>query len=84
MKLKFIKDEDENVKIKLVSDTEKDFKYIDLINFLFEGGELSPPEYDGEFFDDEKELISDMSQKISQQVKDIVESREESNPESSS
>jgi|AGTN01.3.fsa_nt_gi hypothetical protein len=64
MNLKFMKNEGDII-VKFSNDgTEKDFKYTEMIDFLFNSGELAESEFIGEFSDDEKVWINNMIGKM--------------------
>jgi hypothetical protein len=68
MKLVFFKEEDE-IKLKLnQNNTNEDFNYVKLIEFLHENNELEETEYCAEISEDEKAKINEMIIKINEKI----------------
>ncbi len=68
MKLVFFKEEDE-IKLKLnQKNTNEDFNYVKLIEFLHENNGLEETEYCAEISEDEKATINEMIIKINEKI----------------
>jgi hypothetical protein len=72
MKLVFFKEENE-IKLKLNHEnSDEEFNYVRLIEFLHDGNELEDTEYYQDITEEEKEKINDMIQKINGKVVKLI------------
>jgi len=69
MKLKFIKNDDENIHVKIIiKQTERDFSYVEMIKQLYAKETLEPSEFNGDFSEEEQGSLISLVQQISDKV----------------
>ncbi|WP_353411377.1 hypothetical protein [Arenicella sp. 4NH20-0111] len=74
MKLKFKKDEFQNISVVHQLDNgECSFSYVEMIKHLISFGNIVEPEFDGDFTDAEKESVASMSKYINEAMTELRE-----------